>query len=50
MAKEITNQVQEAERVPYRINPRRNMPRHILIKITKTKQKDYKKQQGRSNK
>lgn len=21
-------------RVPYRINPRRNMPRHILIKLT----------------
>ena len=24
--KEIANQVQEAQRVPYRINPRRNMP------------------------
>ena len=23
-------------RVPYRINPRRNMPRHTLIKLTKT--------------
>ena len=40
MAKEITNQVQEAERVPYRINPRRNMPRHILIKLTKAKYKE----------
>ena len=30
--KEIVNQVQEAQRVPYRINPRRNTPRHILIK------------------
>ena len=40
MEKEIVNQVQEAERVPYRINPRRNMPRHILIKITKTKHKE----------
>ena len=40
MAKEITNQVQEAERVPYRINPRRNRPRHILIKLTKTKLKE----------
>ena len=38
--KEIVNQVQEAQRVPYRINPRRNMPRHILIKITKTKHKE----------
>ena len=32
MEKEIVNQVQEAQRVPYRINPRRNTPRHILIK------------------
>ena len=30
MAKETVNQVQEAQRVPYRINPRRNMARHIL--------------------
>ena len=37
MEKEIVNQVQEAERVPYRINPRRNTPRHILIILTKTK-------------
>ena len=40
MAKKIANQVQEAQRVPYRINPRRNMPRHILIKLTKTKLKE----------
>ena len=33
MGKEIVNQVQEAQRVPYRINPGRNMPRHILIKL-----------------
>ena len=39
MEKEIANQVQEAQRVPYRKNPRRNMPRHILIKLTKTKHK-----------
>ena len=38
--KEIVNQVQEAQRVPYRINPKRNMPRHILIKLTKTKHKE----------
>ena len=31
IGKEIVNQVQEAQRVPYRINPRRNTPRHILI-------------------
>ena len=38
--KEIVNQVQEAQRVPYWINPRRNMPRHILIKLTKTNDKE----------
>ena len=40
MEKEIVNQVQEVQRVPYRINPRRNMPRHMLIKLTKTKHKE----------
>ena len=40
MEKEIVNQVQETQRVPYRINPRRNTPRHILIKLTKTKHKE----------
>ena len=30
---EIVNQVQEAQRIPFRINPRRNTPRHILIKL-----------------
>ena len=40
MEKEIVHQVQEAQRIPYRINPRRNMPRHILIKLTKTKHKE----------
>ena len=33
MGKEIVNQAQEAQKVPYRINPRRNTPRHILIKL-----------------
>ena len=40
MEKEIVNQVQEAQRIPYRINPRRNTSRHILIKLTKTKHKE----------
>ena len=31
----IINEVQEAQRVPYSINPRRNMLRHILIKLTR---------------
>ena len=34
MEKETVNQVQEAQRVPYSISPRRNVPRHILIKKT----------------
>ena len=37
MGKEIATQVQEAQRVPYRINPRRNTPRHIVIKLAKIK-------------
>ena len=40
MGKETVNQVQEVQRVPGRINPRRNMPRHIVIKLTKIKDKD----------
>ena len=40
MGKEIFNQVQEAQRVPCSINSRRNMPRHILIKLTKAKHKE----------
>ena len=40
MGKEIVTQVQEAQRVPYRINPRKNTPRHILIKLTKVKFKE----------
>ena len=40
MENDIVNQVQEAQRVSYRINQRRNMPRHIIIKLTKTKHKE----------
>ena len=40
MGKEIFTQVQEAQRFPYRINPRKNTPRHILIKLTKIKLKE----------
>ena len=40
MGKERVSQVQEVQRVPYRINPRRNMPRHILIKLSKIKYKE----------
>ena len=40
MEKEIANQVQKAQRVPYRINTRRNMPRDIQSNQTKTKCKE----------
>ena len=40
MGKEIAMQVQEAQRVPYRINPRIKRPGHILIKLTKIKYKE----------
>ena len=40
MEKKRVNQVQEAQKFPYRTNPRRNMPRYILIKLTKTKHKE----------
>ena len=33
-------QVQETQRVPNRLNPRQNTPRHILIKLTKVKHKE----------
>ena len=37
MGKEKITQVQETQRVPNRINPRQNTPRHILIKQMKSK-------------
>ena len=40
MGKEIVNQVLEEQRIPYRIHPRRNTPRHILIKLSKIKYKE----------
>ena len=40
MGKEIATQAQEAQRVQGRINPRKNTPRHIVIKFTKIKDKE----------
>ena len=40
MGKEIVNQVQEVQRVPYKINPRRNTLGNIFIKLTKIKDKE----------
>uniref|UniRef100_A0A8D1CD24 L1 transposable element RRM domain-containing protein n=1 Tax=Sus scrofa TaxID=9823 RepID=A0A8D1CD24_PIG len=40
MEKEPLTQIQEAQQVPHKINPRRNTLRHILIKLTKIKDKE----------
>ena len=41
----IINEVQEAQRVPYMINSRRNMPRYILFKLKRlNRKKEYYKQ------
>ena len=40
MRKERVSQVEEVQRVAYRIKPKRNMPRHILIKLSKIKHKE----------
>ena len=41
LAKEIDFQeVQEAQRVPKKLDPRRNTPRHITITLAKIKQKE----------
>ena len=50
MGKETVIQVQEAQRVPRRINPRKNMLRHIIIKLSKTKDKgkNIKSNKGKS--
>ena len=40
MRKETLTQVQKMQRVPYRINPRKTTSRHILIKLTKIKDKE----------
>ena len=40
MGKEMATQVQEDQRIPHIINPRRDKPRHILIKWTKIKHKE----------
>ena len=36
----MVNQVQEVQRVPYRISTKRNTPRHIVIKLAMIKHKE----------
>ena len=49
MGKEIATQAQEAQRVPYRTNPRRNTLRHIVIKWAKIKDKEKLLKAAREN-
>ena len=37
LVKECDTQVQEAQRVPKKLDPKRNTPRHIIIKTPKVK-------------
>ena len=41
--------LQETQRVPNRINPRQNTPRHILIKLAKIKHKEQILKAAREN-
>ena len=40
LMKEIETQVQEAQRVPNKLDPKRNTPRHIIIKLPNIKDKE----------
>ena len=42
--------LQQAQQVPYKINPRRNTLRHILIKLTKIKDKEKRLKAAREKK
>ena len=39
LAKEVDIQVQEAQRVPNKLDPKRTTPRHIIIKMPKLKER-----------
>ena len=40
LMKEIDTQIQEAQRVPNNLDPKRTTPRHIIIKMPKVKDKE----------
>ena len=40
LVKEIDIQVQEAQRVPNKLDPKRTTPRHIIIKMPKVRDKE----------
>ena len=47
--KRRVNQPQEVQRGPYKVNPRGNMLRHILIKLSKNKYKEKMLKTAREN-
>ena len=40
LVKELDMQVQDAQRVPKKLDPKRNTPRHVIIKLPKIKDKE----------
>ena len=50
LAKEIDIQVQEAQRIPNKLDPKRTTPRHIIIKMQKFKDKERILKAARENK
>ena len=50
LGKETSIQLQEVQRVPYKMNTKRNTPRHDVMKITKIKDKDRILKTARENK
>ena len=48
LMKEVDIQVKEAQRIPNKLDPKRNTPRHIIIKIPKVENKESEKQQEKS--
>ena len=41
LMKEINIHVQETQRVPNKMDPKRSTPRHIISKVPKVKNKEY---------
>ena len=41
MGKKSLTQIQEAQQIPYGINPKRTILRHVVIKVTKIKDRGY---------
>ena len=40
LSKEIDMQLQEAQRIPYKLDPTKSTPRHMIIALSKIKEKE----------